>query len=190
MARRGRKRKTGPRHKCGKVIQRRPKDLGTPESNARRIELVGGADPALASTALGILYANGIIDRAQMDAGFMYAKLRNEASREFFDFPRQHPSISRYNDLVAGHISSESVFYEGAGTEAPQCEYTTIDESLRAISSTCRNEVYNTAVENRVPGWFAEGRVVLIRPSWVRRREQFILGLNQLCEFFMVRAAA
>ena len=189
MARRGRKRKPQPRHKCGKVVQVRTIDRGTPEALARKIELVGPGDPVLAESALGILYANGIISREHMDAGFMYAHARFMASREYFDFPRPQAGISRYSDLVATHISSDSATEENPDSEAAKT-YNALDASLRAISRTCRDSIYNVAVENRIPGWFVEGRVTLVGEKWTRRRKRFLSGLDVLCEAFMVRRAA
>lgn len=70
----GRKRKPGRREPSGRC-SRAAKDSGTPELQMVRARLVGAADPALASHPLGILYARGIINRRQYDAGRRYAFL-------------------------------------------------------------------------------------------------------------------
>ena len=54
---------------------RRLPDRGTPEAQARKRELVGAGDPALAEYPLGVLLARGLISPAQHDAGRHYAYL-------------------------------------------------------------------------------------------------------------------
>ena len=54
-------------------------DLGTPEAQRKRFDLVGGAPPELAEYPLGVLLARGIITRDEHDAGCRYAHLRGKA---------------------------------------------------------------------------------------------------------------
>ena len=59
-------------------------DLGTPEQQARRLALVGGADsgvdPALSKSPLGRLLALGLIAREEMRAAAVYAWLYRRAT--------------------------------------------------------------------------------------------------------------
>ncbi len=50
-------------------------DCGTPEAQARKRELVGDGDPALAGYPLGVLLARRVITQDQHDAGRHYAYL-------------------------------------------------------------------------------------------------------------------
>ena len=50
-------------------------DQGTPEQQAKRSALAGGADPALTEHPLGIMLARGLISREQYEAGCQYATL-------------------------------------------------------------------------------------------------------------------
>jgi len=50
-------------------------DQGTPEQQAKRSALAGGADPALTEHPLGIMLARDLISREQYEAGCQYATL-------------------------------------------------------------------------------------------------------------------
>jgi hypothetical protein len=50
-------------------------DQGTPEQQAKRSALAGGADPALMEHPLGIMLARDLISREQYEAGCQYATL-------------------------------------------------------------------------------------------------------------------
>ncbi|MGH6689524.1 MAG: hypothetical protein ACREF4_02440, partial [Gammaproteobacteria bacterium] len=78
MARRNRK--TGPRTKSGRLSTAyrdpRVRDMGTPEVQAKRRALVGqDGDPALAATALDILFANGFLTTTQHTVGVKLRRL-------------------------------------------------------------------------------------------------------------------
>ena len=83
-----RKRKPGPRTKSGRLsraYKAEARDHGTAEVQAKRIALVGEADPALAASALGVLLARGLLDvkdrpemaRDRYHAGLRYRELRS-----------------------------------------------------------------------------------------------------------------
>lgn len=76
MARRGRKRKAGQRHKCGKLRQRAAPaaDRGTPEMQQLRAETTG--DQALSPDyPLSVLLGRGLINPLQHDAGMRFGRL-------------------------------------------------------------------------------------------------------------------
>jgi len=76
---RGRKRKAGPRHKCGKL--RIEPDKGTLATQIRRAWLANGGDPTLTGYPLGILLCNSEIDSNQHKAGCVYANAFRTAIR-------------------------------------------------------------------------------------------------------------
>jgi hypothetical protein len=76
MARRGRKRKAGQRHKCGKLRSRAGEsvDRGTPEMQVLRATVTG--DQALSPDfPLSVLLGRGLINSRQHDAGMRFAHL-------------------------------------------------------------------------------------------------------------------
>lgn len=76
MARRGRKRKSGQRSKCGKLRRRAIEavDRGTPEMQQLRAATTG--DPALSPDyPLSVLLGRGLISPLQHDAGMRFARL-------------------------------------------------------------------------------------------------------------------
>lgn len=76
MARRGRKRKSGQRHKCGKLRRRVAEavDRGTPEMQQQRAATTG--DQALSPDyPLSILLGRGLINPLQHDAGMRFARV-------------------------------------------------------------------------------------------------------------------
>jgi len=76
MARRGRKRKTGQRHKCGKLRRRTAEcaDRGTLEMQSLRANTTG--DQALSPDyPLSVLLGRGLINPLQHDAGMRFARL-------------------------------------------------------------------------------------------------------------------
>lgn len=76
MPRRGRKRKTGQRYKCGKLRRSAAEsvDRGTPEMQALRTNTTG--DQALSPDyPLSVLLGRGLINPLQHDAGMRFARL-------------------------------------------------------------------------------------------------------------------
>ena len=61
MAKRGRPKKDRPLP-----------DKGTPENQIKRLALVGGGDPTLSSTPFDIMFARGIVNPEQYNAGLTY----------------------------------------------------------------------------------------------------------------------
>ena len=61
MAKRGRPKKDKPL-----------RDKGTPEQQIKRLALVGGGDPTLSSTPFDIMFARGIVNPEQYNAGLTY----------------------------------------------------------------------------------------------------------------------
>jgi len=84
-------------------------DHGTPELQARRRTLAGGADPALSEHPLGVMLARGLISAEQHEAGCYYALLYRRAVA--------HPDLSvasLYRQLMGeagggGAIDEESL---------------------------------------------------------------------------------
>ena len=152
---------------------RRKPDHGTPEQILRRQELVGNGDPALSTTALGILLAHEVISREQYDAGETYAKLRFKA------FGKPFPKASQMGEVVHEHITSEDTLHDFDQAQARK-RYEELDRELRRKGRKYRDEVYNIAVESRFPRWAR--KEVHIRVSDPKRKEAFTEGLRVLQE--------
>lgn len=54
------------------------RDVGTPELQVKRALLVGPGDPSFAESAIGVLFARGLINEYQLKAGQQYSNLRRK----------------------------------------------------------------------------------------------------------------
>lgn len=54
------------------------RDIGTPEMQFKRAFLVGGADPSLSESVIGVIFARGLINEYQLKAGQQYCNLRRK----------------------------------------------------------------------------------------------------------------
>ena len=69
------------RKKKNKKLKKKPiaaRDVGTPELQMKRALLVGPGDPSLAESAIGVLFARGLINEYQLKAGQQYSNLRRK----------------------------------------------------------------------------------------------------------------
>lgn len=172
-----RKRKSGPRTKSGR-LRHRPhrdqqlRDHGTEEGQMKRKALVGEADPALAATALGILFARGYLstgknddlDRDRYTEGLEFGRLRacvygtpwpsNAESTE--------PSDERLVDMKRRLRRKEELL---------------TDEEKHVLDSVCRL--------HRLPHWFwlLMGEMhALEGPEDREERELLLSGLDALVQ--------
>jgi hypothetical protein len=79
-------------------------DLGTPEAQKKRLELVGGGDPTMAAYPLGILLSRQYITQDQHNAGMRYAGLAKEILRLG---PRQPTSGNEPDEKAAVRMLAE-----------------------------------------------------------------------------------
>ena len=143
-----RRKATAKRNKKGKIQYPRPrKDFGTPELAMRRAELTGMGDPALSTTALGILFAHGFIDRDEYDAGETYAKLYCKA------FGKPFPRAGQMSDLVHSSVTTEYAILDYEQNDAKK-KYFQADKHLRKQGEATRRVVFETAVESIIPAWW------------------------------------
>jgi|TARA_B110000858_G_C17604708_1_gene381667 hypothetical protein len=67
------------------------RDIGTPELQLKRALLVGPGDPSFSESAIGVLFARGLINEYQLKAGQQYSNLRRKI------FGSVHPNTA---DLI------------------------------------------------------------------------------------------
>ena len=118
-------------------------DLGTPEAQRKRLELVGGAAPELAEYPLGVLLARRTITRDEHDAGCHYAYLRGRALG---------------NATVFGMF--RLLFPSGGGRPLEPDVQATVEARWRAAAAAligagrpAKDAVDNAAVYLRLPRW-------------------------------------
>ena len=122
-------------------------DLGTPEAQRKRLELVGGAPPELAEYPLGVLLARGMIAREEHDAGCRYAYLRGKALG---------------NATMIGMF--RILFPSGGGRPFEEDVQATVEarwrsaaEALLIAGRPAKDAVDNAAVYLRLPRWLVTG---------------------------------
>ena len=119
-------------------------DLGTPEAQRKRLELVGGeAPPELAEYPLGVLLARRTIARDEHDAGCHYAYLRGKALG---------------NTTVFGMF--RLLFPSGGGRALDGDAQATVEARWRAAAAAllaagrpAKDAVDNAAIYLRLPRW-------------------------------------
>ena len=158
-------------------------DLGTPEAQRKRIELVGRAAPELAEYPLGVLLARGLITRDQHDAGCHYAYLRGKALG---------------NTTVFGMF--RALFPTGGGRALDEDTQVVVEARWRAAASTllaagrpAKDAVDNAALYLRLPRWLKpalEDGAGRQRPRHGdrREREDLLAGLRALAAHFRLGA--
>lgn len=145
--------------------QRIPVDRGTPELRAKRLMLVGNADPVLAEYPLGVLFARNIIDLDQRTAGhtfgWLYAKAHGKTHElGFFDPPERAKGLQDEDDLAR---------IERRYCEAKRC--------LVRISVKCCQLVEDIAVYRVMPPWVGSKE---FRIAWYADKETLKIGLSEL----------
>lgn len=169
-------------------------DLGTPEQQARRLALVGGADSgvdaAYSESPLGRLFALGLITREEMRSAAVYAWLYRRATGWT---PVGAARI--YDGITAPAIRSMAI---GPQREGPETERATAQRRFRAVKnrllaagrSVC-DATENIVVFEMIPAFLASGDRNAVR-SLVQRSAQFRAiraGLAILCASFGAGAA-
>jgi hypothetical protein len=166
---RGRPRKPGPRTKSGRLSRayKAPelRDKRTPEFCAKRAYLINWADPQLAATVSGILFANGHLTMAQRDAGENYANLHRLA------FGNQWGHACVLDDSSGRSISDERLV-----------KLRRILDAMHAyLTPEQRQAIADVAVFGWLPQGFFTARLRLrLLPEDEREREALLSGLDAL----------
>lgn len=119
-------------------LERQPRDLGTPELIKRRAMLVGGGDPALATTPLGIMLARQLIDLDLFSAGERYRSLYGSAT-----------GTARAVGLDIG-LGTDPL---GEALERITEQYRAATDALLRLGRPALREVINVAVFQDKPVW-------------------------------------
>ena len=157
-------------------------DLGTPEAQRKRLELVGGeAPPELAEYPLGVLLARRTIARDEHDAGCHYAYLRGKALG---------------NTTVFGMF--RLLFPSGGGRALDGDAQATVEARWRAAAAAllaagrpAKDAVDNAAIYLRLPRWLKPtvgGGGPRPRPGDRGEKEALVRGLRFLAAHFRLDA--
>ena len=158
-------------------------DLGTPEAQRKRLELVGEAPPELAEYPLGVLLARGTIARDEHDAGCHYAYLRGKALG---------------NTTVFGMF--RLLFPSGGGRALDGDVQATVEARWRAAAAAllaagrpAKDAVDNAAIYLRLPRWLKPtvgdgGGGPRPRPGDRGERQALVSGLRALAAHFRLDA--
>jgi hypothetical protein len=136
------KRKTGPRYRCGKLkaTPRVHADTGTDELKARRIALVEAGAPELSSYPLGTLMARKVITLDMHNAGEAYA-------RGYARYSGRYKDCGLEPDGTGGEPDPETV-------EAEREKHLKACAALSSISRRAKSCVDDIAVFRKLPRWF------------------------------------
>jgi hypothetical protein len=169
MAKRGRKKKPGPRQPNGQL--RRGKDYGTPELMEKRMRAVGGGDPVLSEYMLGRLYSRGAVNLDHKNAGLRFASLYQRRVR----VARFEKGLS-FDGSRAGHDPSAESDEDIRQSEQIKAAYTAARAVLQAHSRQTLDAVTNCCCYERAPS----------------SPERLVIGLDLLAGHFglMERRAA
>lgn len=152
--------KSGRLSRAGQLPAR---DTGTPELQAKRSALVGAtADPALASSALGCLFARGHIGKAQHAAGLEFERVRRALYGPPWPNQAFGPEVSedRLRDLRRRFIVMTGLLTK---------------EQEHVVAAVC--------VFNEWPQWFFNGVLRLKDlPEDQRDRDLLLDGLDALAK--------
>jgi hypothetical protein len=129
--------------------------------------LCNGADPALAATPLGILLANGHINRGQFRAGERYASARAiifgmARPTVTADHLEPHGPVTRSD----GHLARIRRRFEG---------------DVARLDPDQKRALDVVAVDGKLPTWFRLAKAGLaLRPSDEAERQALLSGLDAL----------
>ena len=142
-------------------------DRGTPEQQLRRFQLVGEANPTLASYPLGVLLAKSLITQDQHNIGLDYA--------------RHYRVVSGKDRRPSGLAEvPEEVLIE------MQARFDQMSHALKRVGRRSKDAVDNVAVFERFPGWLFRRT---IRQSDAVNLRAINRGLYALESAFAKRAA-
>ena len=166
MARRGRKRKIGPRTKSGRLISSKPAvDKGTVELQRMRKWLAGQGDPVLADYPLGILLANNDITEQQHQVACRYAFL--------------HAVVYGRSSIAAASFERIGKSWSGEWDDDwladREAELVRLTDRLKGEPARLRMVLDGIVVYERMPRWM---RPVRPRISDVREAELFAQGAD------------
>ena len=147
--------------KKGRPVQQPQDDEWAGVRKARRLELVNGADPALAEYPLGILLARHIVTQDQHNAGlkfaWLYAKAHGRTKDCGLDYGYNGMDETRLADVEATYRQQKAI--------------------LMRLSLRTFNAVVDLAVFRQMPWWFNG----LSGPAW-RTQDMVVNGLKALVE--------
>ncbi len=151
-------------------------DLGTPEQQARRLALVGGADsgidPALSESPLGRLLALGLITREEMRGAAVYAWLYRRATGW------APPGAARiYDGITVTGIRSIALGPQGEGPDAELASaqrcFRAVKNRLLAAGRAVCDATENVVVFEMTPAFLATPRDRTTARSLAHRSAQF-----------------
>ena len=146
MAKRGRKKKAGPRQPNGQL--RRGKDYGTPELMEKRMRAVGGGDPVAAACMLTRLGPKGrkVITQDQENAGLRFASLYQRRVR----VARFEKGLS-FDGSRAGHDPGAESDEDVRQSEQIKAAYTAAKAVLQMHSRQTLDAATNCCCYERAP---------------------------------------
>jgi hypothetical protein len=169
-----RKRKDGRRTKSGRLSRAgKPREarLGPTEENAAKMRaLVNGSDPALAASAVGILFANAHLSEAQYVAAMRYSR----AHAIVFGRPWAHIQDALKCMPWGGDPPTDGQ-HEWAERQ--------LDKWHAKLSLDQRQAIANVTVFGFIPTFFFVSRLRLkMLPEDIAEREALLYGLETLAD--------
>jgi hypothetical protein len=165
-----RPRKPGTRTPSGRLSRAykgAARDEGTRDAERHRLALVNGGDPALASSPLGILLANGCIDRDQERAGQRYAAVRAIL------FGPGRPSVSSDVDEPHTPTLRTDEHLEGLRNR--------FESMVRQLGPDQKVALDHVVVDGKLPTWFSLTKARRqLRPVDEAERAALLDGLERL----------
>lgn len=147
------------------------------ETKVRPLRITSAKGLDLSEYALGILYAHDQISDLQRRAGDLWAIGRAR------DCGSVHPRIGFYQERVPGGHDAAT---EPEEVTRSITDYRKAREQLKALGTMTHTEVWNTAVESRLPGWFVRQKSMIVRVSDKVYRQALHDGLAFLVDWYKV----
>ena len=146
MAKRGRKKKAGPRQPNGQL--RRAKDYGTPELMEKRMRAVGGGDPVAAACMLTQLGPKGrkVITQDQENAGLRFAALHRKAVGMSL-----HAKGIAFDDDKRGHYGLDESDFQIERAQQHVAAWREARELVKGDSRQTLDACMNVACYERAP---------------------------------------
>ena len=175
----GRKRKNQISKKLTTGRERKEKDLGTPELQAKRNALAVSGRVEDTTDSLSLLCARGFISEDQKRAGVLFMIVY------YGTFGKPFPRSTRYDDLIKETLGFSLVDHSVESDRNVRMSeaYKRADDMLRVAGRRVCEATKNVAVYDRYPAW---ARREPPRLSEQRDSECVIKGLDILCEAFGV----
>jgi hypothetical protein len=167
----GRPAKAGARAASGRLSEVRAAtvDHGSRYAERHRLVLVNGADPVLAASPLGILFAHGHLTREQVRAGERYAAARAVL------FGMARPTVA------ADHLEPHDPTVRSDGHLARIRKQ--FEGDVARLDPDQKRALDVVTIDCRLPVWFRLAKAqLLLRPSDEAERLALIGGLDRLAE--------